>query len=540
MNSLTTRRGPTLTTPPADPLNTPHRNPTMQTRTSHTHPLRIDPLPIPGTPGLVGLTLCPGKQGHSHFGPYRWKRELAADVARIADWRPTLWINLMEPHELHAWGVASLPQAAARVCDYLSLPIRDAHAPGTRFAAGWARYGELVRAELARGGRVLIHCRGGLGRAATVAARVLVEHGVGHREAIRRVRECRGRGAIETQEQESWVMSLPKPVTPTPARLPVARAQPDAATRLERVRGGLMGLLVGDALGVPYEFKPPSAIPAHHDIEMTPPPGCPRTYASVPAGTWSDDGALALCLSASLLECGRLDPEDLGRRFVDWMTTGYMAVDRRVFDIGIQTGAALRRLQRGVPALDAGSTQSATNGNGSLMRVLPLALWHAGDDAALIVDAMHQSRVTHGHVRAQLCCALYCLVARRLLQGHGADDAWSFAIDTLTTWCARDRALAHELRTEILHGRYRASPTGSGYVVDTLWSARACLGAADYEGCVRAAIALGNDTDTTAAVAGGLAGVLHGAQGIPARWMRALRDGDVAEAMAARLADAPR
>ncbi|MCB0040398.1 MAG: ADP-ribosylglycohydrolase family protein, partial [Caldilinea sp.] len=102
----------------------------------------------------------------------------------------------------------------------------------------------------------------------------------------------------------------------------------------ERIQGGIYGLLAGDALGVPYEFHGAADIPPLDQIEMAPPAGFRRAHGSVPPGTWSDDGAQALALLASLLECGRLDVDDFGRRLVAWYERGYMAVDNRVFDVG--------------------------------------------------------------------------------------------------------------------------------------------------------------------------------------------------------------
>ena len=121
-------------------------------------------------------------------------------------------------------------------------------------------------------------------------------------------------------------------------------------TLRERIEGGIWGLLMGDALGVPYEFHPPSQIPPKSDIELDPPLDFRRAHATVPPGTWSDDGAHALCLLASLLERGRLDVEDLGQRLLAWYDGGYLAVDGKVFDCGVQTGKALQALRRGVPA----------------------------------------------------------------------------------------------------------------------------------------------------------------------------------------------
>src|ERR1700755_326159 len=95
----------------------------------------------------------------------------------------------------------------------------------------------------------------------------------------------------------------------------------------ERIEGGLIGLLVGDALGVPYEFKSPDRLPRADAIDFEPPSGFPRSHAQVPAGTWSDDGAQALCLLESLLTQGRFEPNDFARRMGNWYDSGHLAVD---------------------------------------------------------------------------------------------------------------------------------------------------------------------------------------------------------------------
>ena len=304
-------------------------------------------------------------------------------------------------------------------------------------------------------------------------------------------------------------------------------------TRRERIEGGLYGLLIGDALGVPYEFHPPAQIPELARIEFEPPPGFRRAHDGVPPGTWSDDGAHALCLLESLLYRKTLDLEDLGRRLVNWHELGYMAVDGRVFDMGIQTGEALANLRAGTPALKAGPSGERANGNGSLMRVLPLALWHRGDDAALARDAMLQSRVTHGHMRSQVCCALYCLWARRTLEGVA--DAWTQAVASFRDLYPEGMEQRQELETA-LHLDSPEPGRGSGYVVDCLRSARDCVAAgASYEQVVKAAIALGHDTDTTAAVAGGIAGLRDGLEAIPERWRSGLRERELVEPLVERL-----
>ncbi|NMO19627.1 ADP-ribosylglycohydrolase family protein [Pyxidicoccus fallax] len=294
-------------------------------------------------------------------------------------------------------------------------------------------------------------------------------------------------------------------------------------TREERITGGLYGLLIGDALGVPYEFHDPGEIPAPEAIDFQPPAGFDRSHGGVPPGTWSDDGSHALCLLDSLLYNGQLDLEDLGRRLVNWLEWGYLAVDGEVFDVGIQTRKALASLRSGAPALMAGPKSERDNGNGALMRVLPLVLWHRGDDAKLASDAMAQSRVTHGHMRSQVCCAVYCLWARRVLDG--AADPWADALATFRVLYPEGFEARTELDTNVARPDAEEPPgTGSGYVVDCLRSARQCVATGrDYEGVVKAAVRLGRDTDTTAAVAGGIAGLMYGVQEIPERWRSALR-----------------
>lgn len=294
----------------------------------------------------------------------------------------------------------------------------------------------------------------------------------------------------------------------------------------DRLSGGLIGLLVGDALGVPYEFKSPAALPPLELIEMEPPAGFPRSHSGVPAGYWSDDGAQALCLLASLKEHGSLSLEDLGRRFRNWYDHGYLAAGGRVFDIGIQTSRALARLAAGTPADRAGPAGEWDNGNGSLMRVLPLALWHRGSDQQLFADACAQSTPTHGHPRAQICCGLYCLWARGELVE--APDPWSAAVASSREMVAAMPGWSAELERSIEPDR-PPSGNGSGYVVDCLHSARLALEERSFEGVVRTAVALGQDTDTTAAVAGGIAGIRFGLSAIPTRWRDAVPDRDLVD-----------
>jgi len=302
----------------------------------------------------------------------------------------------------------------------------------------------------------------------------------------------------------------------------------------DRIKGGIIGLLVGDALGVPYEFHARQEIPPLDEIEFEPPAWFRRAHRGVSPGTYSDDGAQALILLDSLLERGRFDAAHFANGLVDWYDRGFMAVGGVVFDVGIQTANAIRQLKMGVEPLLAGGFDEYSNGNGSLMRVLPLALWHTGADRELVADAFDQSAITHGHPRAKICCALYCLWARRILQN--AADPWESAVETLYEIFAEDSLERAEYEARIFPIDAEYEIKGSGYVVDSLRAARTLCSENDsYEKTVKTAIALGDDTDTTAAIAGGIAGLIHGYESIPARWLENLRGREIYEPLLEKL-----
>ncbi len=302
----------------------------------------------------------------------------------------------------------------------------------------------------------------------------------------------------------------------------------------DKIKGGLFGLLIGDAVGVPYEFNSADRLPAYHLIDMNPPSNFVRTYPNIDIGTWSDDGAQALCLLASLLQCQKLDQTDLANRFSNWYRMGYMALDYQVFDVGIQTATALNRYQSGISVSEIASSDESSNGNGSLMRSLSLALWHKGSDAQLIDDAFQQSHITHAHVRSKLCCAIYCLWAKKLLKGQAVDVAWLSSIQVIVDHFKDQPILLEEIHTQInIEDSFEIK--GSGYVVDCLLSAKFALQQSTYVDVVKSAIALGNDTDTTACVAGGLAGIIYGYNAIPAAWKNMLRGHEMVDPLLEQL-----
>jgi len=301
-------------------------------------------------------------------------------------------------------------------------------------------------------------------------------------------------------------------------------------SRSEVLRGAVYGHLVGDAMGVPYEFTAPD--PARV-VEV-------REFGShhQPAGTWSDDGALMLALLDSLLSVG-FDPEDQGRRALAWWDgRAYTPDGDGAFDIGSATAQAIARLRAGTRAIDAGGTGERDQGNGSLMRILPLALVDVPDDDAELVERAHLAgRVTHGHPNCQVTCALYVLAARILIEHPGGEPepALALATDRLLSVYEGEPAFASVLRGLLAHRAHLKRPGGS-WVLDSFWSAwEAFASASSYREAIERCIRYGHDTDTTAAIAGGLAGLRWGVEGIPAEWLNAVRGRDLVEGLLAPL-----
>lgn len=181
-------------------------------RTSETHPLYINEVTVPGAIGRIGLTFCPGKKGESFTGPH-WDRDLQADLDQITRWGARRIITLLEDHEFAMLGVPGLGDAiTARGLEWFHMPIQDGAAPEIRFDAVWERKRTRLADTLQRGECVLVHCRGGLGRAGTVACLLLMDQGMGWREAMTLVRAVRP-GAIETTVQEVYIAGYrPTPV----------------------------------------------------------------------------------------------------------------------------------------------------------------------------------------------------------------------------------------------------------------------------------------------------------------------------------------
>ncbi len=293
-------------------------------------------------------------------------------------------------------------------------------------------------------------------------------------------------------------------------------------SRRDRMLGGLWGAVVGDALGVPVEFRGRDARKRDPVTDM-------RGYGTfnLPAGSWSDDSSLMLCTAQGLLD--GFDTERIGDLFVSWFTAGLWTPHGQAFDVGRGTWQAISRMQLGTPAESAGGREESNNGNGSLMRILPVAFYSAtmGDEEVLRL-AHRASAVTHGHPRSMMACGAYCLIVAALLDGMTPREAYLLAMEKagrLYSVPSFSEELAHfsRLLSGDIDALLEAAIESDGYVVHTLEASLWCLLTTDsYSSAVLRAVNLGWDTDTTAIVTGGLAGTHYGLEAVPRQWRDAI------------------
>lgn len=301
---------------------------------------------------------------------------------------------------------------------------------------------------------------------------------------------------------------------------------------LDRARGALLGLAVGDALGTTLEFTRRDTRPRHSEMLGDGPFG-------LRPGEWTDDTSMALALAESLATNAALDPRDLMDRFISWYRQGAYSCTGSCFDVGIATRAALARYERtGEPF--AGSPASDTAGNGSLMRLAPVALVTLDDPGEAERIAGDQSRTTHGAPQAVEACAYFVQLLRGAIRGEAdvlRSRAWigadtdglrprpflSGMDDTLMPVARDGEAAIDALARGSWRRKGRDEIRSSGYVVHTLEAALWAVGTtATFEDALVLAVNLGDDADTVGAVTGQLAGAVYGASAIPDRWLAPL------------------
>lgn len=500
----------------------------MNLLTSETHPLRIDSVECPGG-GLIGMTLCPGKKQQNGVMGH-WARDLTLDLKVIADWGARVVVTLMEPQELEWFGVPHLGESVEALgMDWYHLPIRDGHPPGKRFENRWVLYGLLLRRLLRQGGKFVLHCRGGLGRTGTIAARLLVELGIPANEAVTQVRSARP-GTIETAAQRAHVLGV--------------RVSDLDEAFLDRALGCLLGGAVGDAFGYPVEFHSLKKIRQQHGARGLRAPIYKDGKLRV-----SDDTQMTLFTLEAMT--GSRKDEKMGRwidrlrmGYSDWLDTQGGQSPGHHLHGTLAKRLALRH-QRApgntcVTALQSGRFGSPTEpinnskGCGGVMRVAPLGWDSGGVSSELFELGASAAALTHGHPDGWASAGLLTVLMGQLFNGNGLSRALEEAKRITDERLRRDQVHADLLaviaRAEIHARRLRKNPgraiaeIGQGWVGEEALAIAlyAALSADSFEDAIQRATNHDGDSDSTASIAGQIWGAWKGLEGLPMAWIRRL------------------
>ena len=502
-------------------------------KTSASEPLRI--AEVPAGRGVVGLSFCPGKRAPAADGSY-WERSLEADLEQVARFGTRVVVSLIEEHEYAMLGVEGLAEAArARGLAWYGLPIPDGGVPGFEWELRWAWVGRRLRERLRRGERVFVHCRGGLGRAGMVAARLLVEFGVEPASAIAQLRGARP-GAIETVPQAAWVR-----------RQQAVRRRADQ--RAARELAVLLGGAIGDALGYRVAFDREEAIRARYGQT-----GIRLANARGPL-VISDDTQMTLFTLEGLTRAvGLVEPftndgalAEMRRAYLDWYGTQQVgeheprgplareavlrarrAPEQTCLAALAREEASARCVQerpfahedRGIHG--PGTIAQPINdskGCGGVMRVAPIGFLSAEvSDDRLFALAAASAALTHGHPDGYWPAGVMALLVRALL----AEESWMQAIARVVAQLQNAAETAGTIRAVSA----ALSWVGSGAPIGVLGQGRtgdealsiglaAALQAQSFEECVALAANHDGASDSTASIAGQLYAAAHGLEVLP-------------------------
>ncbi|MGN6639826.1 MAG: ADP-ribosylglycohydrolase family protein [Mucilaginibacter sp.] len=282
----------------------------------------------------------------------------------------------------------------------------------------------------------------------------------------------------------------------------------------------LLGVSIGDALGVPVEYKSRDEIQKRPVEDMI---GF-GTY-NLPPGTFSDDSSLTFCLAEALIS--GYDLKAIAQNFINWRYNNYWTASNKVFDVGITTQHAIERLLSGVRPDLAGDFEVYSNGNGSLMRILPLLIYIYDKPIYERYQIIREvSSITHGHIRSSIACFYYLEFALCLAKGIDKYETYKMLQSTISKFLeslfigADEINVFYRLLIDEIYLFEEKQIKSSGYVVHTLEASIWCLLNTDsYKDAVLKAVNLGEDTDTTGAVTGGLAALLYGHRNIPQNWL---------------------
>jgi ADP-ribosylglycohydrolase len=286
---------------------------------------------------------------------------------------------------------------------------------------------------------------------------------------------------------------------------------------LEKYQGSLLGLAIGDALGVPAEFKMVGDFEPVNDFRDS-------DWFDLPAGHWSDDTAMALCLANSLIEKKSFDPVDQIEKYKKWLETGYCSSTGKAIGIGQTILRALLTYRSGDDPYVAISSRHS-DGNGSLMRLAPIPLYFRNNPKQAIQNAESSSKITHGSKLCGDACKYYTGLIIGALNGVSKKELLSDLYSPISNFW-KDNQLTEEIENIALGSFKQNDPPfiqGSGYVVKSMEAALwAFYNSESFEDGVLKAVNLGDDADTTGAIYGQLAGAYYGINGIPKKWVTAV------------------
>ena len=305
---------------------------------------------------------------------------------------------------------------------------------------------------------------------------------------------------------------------------------------------GVMGVVVGDALGCPVQFETRKQVAAHPITGM-------RGYGTfnMPEGSWTDDSSLTLATLESIRRTGKVDPDDIMGNFMKWLYDGEFTPYGEAYDIGRITMRAINNYKRKKKYRKCGLDDEDSNGNGSLMRIIPLCIFlsdmksDGGISDTEAIDMIHTvGGLTHAHIRSNIACGLYFFMVHQVLTGSGSladrlQAGLTAGFGFYDSYLMDKENLHYYDRLKDLSA-FSATPAdqirSSGYVVDSLEAAVWSLVNTDsYEGALLKAVNLGEDTDTVGAIAGGLAGLFYGYDAIPDAWLSVIKRRDWIEGL---------
>ena len=468
--------------------------------------------------------------------------ETEAMLASLVDGGFSLIVNLQEPDERGGKGkrfsdyaplVAKLAAERSLRVETCRLSVPDASVPDVTFMR---QILDRIDGALAEGRRVYVHCWGGHGRTATVGGCWMVRHGATPEQAFQTIAANRAHDdhlakmrSPETPEQREFIRRWPEHDRPRDQDR-FSSGEELAPVTEDRAVGCLLGLATGDAVGTTVEFCPPGTFEPLTDMVGGGP-------FSLEPGQWTDDTSMALCLAESLAERRGFDPRDQMERYCRWWQDGYLSPTGECFDIGNTVRNALQAFLASGEAF-SGSTAPRTAGNGSLMRLAPVAIAYASQPAEAIRLAGESSRTTHGARECVDACRYFAGLLVGAMRGVGKEVLLSPLYSPVPNLWTQE-PLAGKIHAIASASFTQKSPPdirGTGYVVDSLEAALwAFHRTTSFTEAVLAAANLGDDADTTAAICGQIAGAFYGRSGIPAAWQARVAMRELIEDLCRRL-----